>query len=193
MNPELVLASTSPYRKALLERLGIPFRARAPLCDEDALKRPGVTPQELAELLAEAKARSLTAEEPNAVILGGDQVATIDGKILGKPGSFERALEQLELMNGRTHELITAIYLWKANQAYAHTDITRLTMRKLSSALLKRYLKADEPYDCAGSFKLEQRGITLFENIESADHTAITGVPMIALTSMLMKLGFEIP
>ncbi|MBA3845871.1 MAG: septum formation protein Maf [Planctomycetes bacterium] len=191
--PDLVLASTSPYRRHLLERLGLPFAAIAPACDEEALKRPELTPRALAESLALAKADSLAASHPDAAIIGGDQVATIDGRILGKPGTPAKAAEQLALLAGRTHELITAIVVRHGGQAHAHTDVTRLTMRPLERAQIERYIAADRPLDCAGSYKLECRGIALFDRIESADHSAIVGLPLIALTRILAGLGFAIP
>ncbi len=191
--PDLVLASTSPYRRALLERLGLPFAAIAPACDEEALKRPDLTPRGLAEFLALAKADSLAASHPRAAIIGGDQVATIDGRILGKPGSAAKAVEQLALLAGRTHELITAIVVRHQGRTHAHTDVTRLMMRPLDRAQIERYVAADRPLDCAGSYKLECRGVALFERIESDDHSAIVGLPLIALTRILAGLGFAIP
>jgi septum formation protein len=191
--PDLILGSTSRYRRALLERLRLPFRCLAPLCDEEALKRPGLAPQALAEMLAEAKGASVAAVEPAAVVIGSDQVATIDGAILGKPGTPARAVEQLERLSGREHQLITAVVVIAGGTVHRHTDITRLTMRRLDRAALERYVAADEPLDCAGSYKLEQQGIALFARIDSADHTAITGLPLIALTRLLGGLGFAIP
>ncbi len=191
--PDLVLASTSPYRRALLERLGLPFTAIAPACDEEALKRPELAPRALAEFLALAKADSLVASHPGAALIGGDQVATIDGRILGKPGTPAKAAEQLAQLAGRTHELITAIVVRHGGRAHAHTDVTRLTMRALGSDQIERYVAADRPLDCAGAYKLECRGVSLFERIESADHTAIVGLPLIALTRILVGIGFVIP
>jgi septum formation protein len=192
-HPDLVLASTSRYRRELLARLGLPFRARPPACDEDALKRPDLAPVELASMLARAKAESLRGEEPGAVILGSDQVAAIDGEVLGKPGSAERAVAQLTRLAGREHVLVTAIAVAHLGGLVEHVDVTRLSMRPLSRAQIERYVAADQPLDCAGSYKLEARGIALFERIESADHTAIVGLPLIALTTALADLGFPIP
>jgi septum formation protein len=189
---ELILASTSPYRRALLERLGIPFRCRAPVVDEETLKSSFGSPIALAEGLAQAKAASIAREEPEATILGGDQVVAFEGAVFGKPGTMERAVDQLVAMSGRSHELITAIVVLKDGQSIAHTDVTTLTMRHLSRAEIERYVRADLPLDCAGSYKIEARGITLFERIESADHTAITGLPLIALSTILRDLGFAV-
>ena len=190
---DLVLASTSPYRRELLGRLGVPFRCRAPLVDEEALKRDDLEPRALAEYLARAKATSLGAEEPQATLVGGDQLVAIDGRVLGKPGSIEGAVEQLLALAGRAHELITALAVWHGGRVVVHTDVTTLWLRPLARAEIERYVAADRPLDCAGSYKLEARGITLFERIDSRDHSAITGVPLIALTSILRDLGYRIP
>lgn len=190
---ELILGSTSPYRRALLERLRLPFRCERPRCDEEALKRPDLSPQALAEMLAEAKAVSVAAEFPRAVVIGSDQVAACDGRILGKPGTAAKAVEQLLLLSGREHQLITAMVVIADGRVLRHTDVTRLTMRRLDRAALERYVAADAPLDCAGSYKLEQLGICLFDRIDSADQSAITGLPLLALTRMLGSLGFAIP
>jgi septum formation protein len=191
--PDLVLASTSVYRRALVERLGIPFRWRAPLFDEESLKSTESDPRALAEALAHAKAASLAAVEPDATIIGCDQVASFQGQIFGKPGSIAHAVEQLSAMAGQTHELITALAVVKGDQVFRHTDVTRLQMRRLSRAAIDRYVAADQPIDCAGAYKLESRGIVLFEKIDSDDHTAITGLPLIALVTILRELGYEVP
>jgi septum formation protein len=191
--PPLVLASTSPYRRALLERLGVPFTAAAPDCDEDAFKARSRSPRGLAEELALAKAESLRAAHPGAAILGGDQVATIDGEILGKPGTREAAAAQLERLAGREHLLITAVALIHEGRALRHTDVARLTLRSLTRAQIERYVAADDPVDCAGSYKLERGGIALFAAIDATDHTAITGLPLIWLAGALAGLGFEVP
>lgn len=193
--PGLILASTSPYRRALLERLGVPFIAMAPRIDEDSLKNPALGPRALAESLALAKAKSLDEEGPDAVIIGSDQVVTLDGQILGKPGDANRAIAQLLTLSGRSHEILTAVAVWdcSGDRVFRHTDRTTLTMRRLDRDAVTRYVEADRPIDCAGSYKLESRGITLFSSIESADQSAITGLPLIALTSILREIGFAIP
>jgi septum formation protein len=190
---ELVLASTSPYRRALLERLGVPFRCVSPSVDERVFKERGLAPRVLAEALAAAKAASLAATFPDAAILGGDQIATIDGQILGKPGTPEAACRQLAALAGRSHELITAVTVWRAGCSYSHTDVAALTMRRLTDAEIARYTAADRPFDCAGAYKIEALGIALFERIACEDHTAITGLPLIALAGILRGLGFAIP
>ncbi len=192
---ELILASTSPYRRALIERLGIPLRSVAPDVDEEQLKaRAGsIPPADLAAHLALAKASSVAALEPRAVVIGGDQLVHFDGQILGKPGTAEGAVAQLRAMAGRTHDLITAIAVIHEGKTYAHTNVTRLTLRPLTLAEIERYVAADSPLDCSGSYRLEARGIALFERIESDDHSSIVGVPLIALTSILRGIGFAIP
>jgi septum formation protein len=189
----LILASTSPYRRALLERLGVPFRCESPGVDEDAYKALGLPPRELAERLAAAKARALAGRFPDAAIVGGDQLACLGDAILGKPGSREAAVAQLLGLAGRSHRLITALAVWCRGAFHAHTDVATLAMRHLTRAEAERYVEADDPTDCAGSYKLERRGIALFERIEAADHSAITGLPLIALTSILRELGFAVP
>jgi septum formation protein len=192
--PKLVLASTSIYRRALLERLGVPFRARAPLCDEESFKGKGQQdPRALAETLARAKAASLVRVEPDATIIGCDQVVSFQGQVFGKPESFARAVEQLVAMAGQTHELVTALVVLHGGRVYRHTDATFLRMRSLSRSAIERYVDADRPFDCAGAYKLEARGIALFGKIESDDHTAITGLPLIALVTTLRELGYDVP
>jgi septum formation protein len=191
--PDLILASTSPYRRALLERLGVPFRCVSPLVDEAEWKLAGLAPRALATSLARAKALSVAEKEPDATIVGSDQVVAIDGSVYGKPGSRERAVEQLVALSGRSHELITAAAVWHGGKLMEHTDVTVLHMRPLARAEAERYVAADLPLDCAGAYKLESRGIALFERMESCDHTAVTGLPLIALTTILRGLGFAIP
>jgi len=190
---ELILASTSPYRRELLARLGVSFRALAPACDEDAFKAQGLAPEALAETLALAKAKSLQRDHPAAVIIGSDQVAAVDDEILGNPGSEVAAHAQTARLAGRTHRLITAVAVVHQDRVLRHTDIARLTMRPLSQEQIERYVAIDTPIDCAGAYKLERAGIALFSRIESADYTAIVGLPLLALTAMLSQFGFEIP
>ena len=190
----IVLASTSPYRKALMERLGIPFRCRPPRVDEERFKNPATSPGDLAAFLARIKGESLLDSEPaSAIVIGGDQLLAIDGQTLGKGGTRKGAIEQLERLSGRTHELLTALAVWHQGRAIESLDVTALTMRRLSLTEIERYVDADEPWDCAGSYKIECRGITLFERIKSQDQTAITGMPLIALTTILRGLGVAVP
>ena len=188
----LILASTSRYRRELLMRLGIPFECQPSGIDEEKFKADGIGPVELARTLATEKALKLVITHPLATIVGCDQVVDVEGRILGKPGTLEAAVEQLSLLSGRSHRLVTAVCVWHEGQIYTHVDLTTLTMRPLPTDAIARYLAADQPLDCAGSYRLEARGIALFERIESDDHTAIVGLPLIALTSILMKCGYEI-
>lgn len=189
----LILASTSRYRRELLTRLGVPFVSIVPNFDEEGPKESGMAPRQLAEFLALGKANSVAERYPNATVIGSDQLAAVDGQVLGKPGSEIVAQAQLAQLAGRTHELITAVAVVAGGVAHQFVDITRLRMRPLSAAAIARYVERDEPLDCAGGYKLEGQGITLFEAIESADHTAIIGLPLIALTTVLRQLGFDIP
>jgi septum formation protein len=192
--PALVLASTSVYRRELLTRLGVAFVAAAPTCDEEALKDPSLAPAALAAHLAREKARSLIAHYPEAHVLGSDQLVEIDGRVLGKPGSHARAVAQLSLLAGRTHRLITAFALASPDGALAeHVDVHTLHMRPLTLSEIERYVSADQPLDCAGSYKIEARGIALCERIDGGDFTAITGLPLIALTTTLRAHGFLVP
>jgi septum formation protein len=190
---DLVLASTSPYRRVLLARLGVPFRCVAPNFDESSIPPKSREPRELAEALAWGKAASIAPTESFATIIGCDQLVSLEGRIFGKPGSLKGAADQLLALTGRTHELITALVVIRGPQRLFHTDVTRLRMRALTRSEIERYVTNDRPVDCAGSYKLEERGITLFETIETQDHTAITGLPLIALTGFLRELGFVIP
>lgn len=192
---DVVLASTSPYRRALLQRLGLPFRCVAPGVDEDAFKREITDPATLALRLAVAKAESVAARFPGSVVIGSDQLAAIDGDILGKPGTTGDAAVQLERLAGRTHELVTSLCVLRQSDGLrrTHTDRTRLTMRPLSRDELARYVALDDPTDCAGSYKIESAGVALFHRIETDDFTAITGLPLIALSRLLRDFGISVP
>lgn len=193
MPPDLVLASTSPYRRRLLERLGIPFRCLTPRFDETSFCSDGLDPLALAESLAVQKALSVEPEAPDSAIIGSDQLVSLDGTIYGKPGTAEKAVEQLVSMSGRSHQLFTALVVRYLGQTIRHVDVTILRMRPLPVDAIRHYVEHDKPYDCAGSYKLEEGGIALFERIETEDHTAITGLPLITLTSILRDLGYPIP
>ena len=188
----LVLASTSPYRRALLERLGIPFTIVAPKTDEtpDAAESPSQT----ALRLSEVKARSVAAQHAGSLIIGSDQVADCDGQPIGKPGDLAKARAMLRLLSGRTVVFHTGIALLDAASgrcASALVDV-RSTFRRLSLAEIDAYLAREQPYDCAGAVKSEGLGIALFEAIESDDPTALIGLPLIRLTSMLCDAGFPV-
>lgn len=193
MTAELILASTSKYRRALLERLGLPFECVAPAVDEDAWKERGLAPEELARTLAREKALAVARERPAAVVIGSDQVCALGDEVLDKPGTRAVALERLGRLAGRTHRLVTAVCVARGDERLEFADVTRLSMRPLTAAQVARYVDADEPFDCAGGYKLETRGVALFERIESADQTAIVGLPLMALVAALDRFGFELP
>ncbi|MEM5382463.1 Maf-like protein [Paraburkholderia phymatum] len=193
--PRLILASSSPYRRELLERLRIPFDVIVPAIDETphADESPEATALRLAQAKAHAVANALTAGEP-ALVIGSDQVATYDGHQIGKPGSHEKALAQLQAMRGREVLFHSALCLFDSRSATAQTAdvITRVRFRDLPDASLDAYLRAETPYDCAGSAKAEGLGIALLEAIESDDPTALIGLPLIALTQMLLAAGYPL-
>lgn len=185
----LVLASTSRYRRALLERLAIPFRAEAP--DVDETPEPGEHPAALAARLARLKALARAAE--GAVTIGSDQVASLDGELLGKPGSRTEALLQLEACQGRTVVFHTAVAIVDPaeTEIRRHVDLTRVLFARRSRAELERYLELEPAFDCAGGFKVEGLGVALFERVESHDPTALVGLPLIWVARELAALGLD--
>lgn len=191
METSLILASTSPYRRELIARLGLPFEAKAPLFDEDIAKSNENSPAQLALFLATEKAKSLST--PENCVIGGDQVVTLGAEILGKPKTKENAFVQLSKMNGQSHELLTATAVFYRGQVKAWVNLTKMQMRKLSSDQIRSYIEMDQPLDCAGSYKIEKSGICLFEKIETTDFTAIQGLPLMELTQTLSEFGYCIP
>jgi len=189
--PHLILASSSSYRKELLSRLRLPFEAAAPDIDESPL--PLETPSATALRLAQAKAAAILARHPGSLVIGSDQVATLDGIQIGKPGDHANALRQLQTMRGRRVVFHTALCLLdgRAGAPVAQLEDvqTIVTVRDLPDAELDAYLRLEQPYDCAGSAKNEGLGIAILEKIESTDPTALTGLPLIALTGMLRRAG----
>jgi septum formation protein len=187
----LILASSSPYRSALLARLQLPFEAIAPDIDETPLA--GETPPDTALRLAQAKAQAIGKCHPGTLVIGSDQVATLDGLQIGKPGDHARALAQLQLMRGRSVLFHTALCLWDGRGAapvhWCENVVATVQFRTLPDAELDAYLRIEQPYDCAGSAKNEGLGIALIESITSTDPTALTGLPLIALTGMLRRAG----
>jgi len=190
----IVLASTSRYRRAQLERLGLVFHTADPGVDETPFKQCGLPPDQLVAELSRAKARACAAAWPHAVVIGADQCAELDGEILGKPGSVSKAVAQLRRIRGRTHRLLTGVCVLDVatNTELMHVDEHRLTMRALTDAQIRDYVDADQPLDCAGAYKVEALGIALFERIEGCDASAITGLPLMMLTSMLMRVGIDV-
>ncbi len=192
--PRLILGSSSKYRKELLSRLQMPFEVVVP--DIDETPHPGESPEATALRLALEKARTVALAAPNALVIGSDQVATLDGEQIGKPGNHENALAQLQKMRGRRVIFHTALCLWDSRQsevgqaAQIENIQTFVTFRDLPDAELDAYLRIEQPYDCAGSAKNEGLGIAILEKIESTDPTALTGLPLIALTGMLRRAAF---
>lgn len=191
--PQLTLASTSRYRRELLERLRLPFAVVRPDVDETAL--PGEPPLALAIRLAQAKARAVARTlTGNGWALGSDQVADLDGLALGKPGGRDAAVAQLRAMSGGVVRFHTALCLADADgRALAAVDCTEVRFRALSDAEIEHYVDAELPFDCAGSFKSEGLGITLFESIDNRDPTALIGLPLIATCALLRQAGFTLP
>ena len=190
---QLILASTSIYRRQLLDRLALPYIVVSPATDESP--RTDETPQALSERLARAKADAVAALHPEAWVIGSDQVAERDGVALGKPGDHAHALAQLRAASGRVLRFHTAVCLrcLAADVALVYRDATDVVFRTLDDDTIERYLRSEQPYDCAGSFKSEGLGIALFESIRSDDPTALIGLPLIALARMLREAGFEVP
>lgn len=188
----LILASTSPYRRSLLERLGLAFTCVAPHVDETAL--PGETPQALAGRLALAKAQAVAALHPQAVVIGSDQVAELHGQALGKPGTHARALAQLQRMSAQPVLFHTAVAVVCQASAFAAADLAqvRVQMRRLSPARIEAYLRAEQPYDCAGSAKSEGLGIALIERIDSDDPTALIGLPLMRTLRLIEQAGLAV-
>lgn len=187
----LILASTSRYRRELLARLDLPFDVERPAVEETA--RPGEAPAGLAARLAAEKAADVADRHPDSWVLGSDQVAEIDGDALGKPGSEAVAIEQLRRMSGREVHFHTAVSLRRGETAHAASVVTIVRLRALDNAEIERYVRAERPLDCAGSFKVEGLGISLFDEIESQDPTALVGLPLIATARLLRRAGFAVP
>lgn len=193
MSQPLILGSSSTYRAQLLQRLGLKFSSIA--ADIDESRHPEEAPIDLAQRLAREKAHKVSQEHPKAVVIGSDQVAVNGPMLLGKPGSVEAAAQQLIQASGRAVTFYTAVSV--VNRATGSEtdfmDTTTVHFRKLSNTEIQNYIAADNPLDCAGSFKAEGLGISLFEKIDSTDPTGIVGLPLIRLASVLREQGFEIP
>jgi septum formation protein len=188
--PKLILASTSRYRKELLTRLRIPFECISPEVDETPLKDE--SPERIALRLSLLKAQAVHTLHPNSIVIGSDQVCDLNGMPLGKPGNFERAFEQLKAMRGQQLVFHTAVTVLA--KGYARTENVRVevTMRRYSDAQIERYLRAEEPYDCAGSAKSEALGIAMCERIRSDDPTALIGLPLIMTCTLLAEAGLPV-
>lgn len=189
---KLILGSSSKYRKALLDRLSIPYTVQAPDVDETPLS--GEAPQALAQRLALAKARAIAQLHPGSVVIGSDQVADLHGEPLGKPGNHERAVAQLRRMRGQTVIFQTALAVVCEETGFCQTDLAavRVRFRDLSDTEIENYLHAEQPYDCAGSAKSEGLGIALLEAIDNDDPTALVGLPLIRTCRMLRAAGIDL-
>jgi len=189
----LILASSSPYRKILLERFGLPFEACSPAIDEDAL--PGEEPAALAARLAGEKAEAVSRRRPEAVVIGSDQVAVFEGRIIGKPGSMAAARRQLAAFSGQRVIFLSAVAVRCAEREFHFDTIvpTEVVFRTLSAAEIRRYVERDMPVDCAGGFKSEQTGTALLQAMRSDDPTAIIGLPLISVGEALRRAGFDVP
>jgi len=189
----LILASSSKYRKKLLQRLQISFTCQSPETDESA--GTGESPHELVARLAAQKARVVASEHPTAVVIGSDQVAVFNGLVVGKPGHYQAALEQLTSFSGQVVEFLTAVSVQHAQSGFdsQHTDLTRVFFRSLQLEEIQRYLSIEQPYDCAGAFKAESLGIVLFDRIVSDDPTALIGLPLVRTAKLLRAAGWQLP
>lgn len=191
--PRLILASSSPYRRELLSRLHLPYEVIVPQVDETP--RPGEAAEATALRLAQLKAQTVAEQHRNALVIGSDQVAMLGSTVLGKPLGFDAACDQLRAASGRTVIYHTALCLLNSATGQVHACIvpTRVVFRKLDEATITRYLEKEQPYNCAGSAKVEGLGITLMEKFEGEDPTALVGLPLIALSAMLRKEGVALP
>jgi len=189
---QIVLASTSPFRKSVLEKLGLPFDCHAPEVDETP--QAGEIPAQLVERLSIAKARTVAAHFKQGLVIGSDQVAVIDNEILGKPGNHENAVAQLERASGKTVTFLTGLALVNAESGSIQAEVVpfKVVFRKLSRPQIINYLNAEQPYNCAGSFKSEGLGIALFERLEGDDPNTLIGLPLIRLIRMLEKEGVTV-
>jgi septum formation protein len=190
--PRLILASTSPYRRELLARLRLPFEALSPGVDETA--RAGEAPAALAVRLAEEKAHAVAVRHPEAIVVGGDQVAVLDGRALGKPETHANAIAQLRAMRGRRVSFLTAVAVERAASGERRSRLVPcdVEFRDFPESAIEPYLAADRPYDCAGSAKIDGLGIALVARLDGEDPTALVGLPLIALVALLAELGLDV-
>lgn len=189
---KLILASTSPFRKAILDKLGIIFDTESPKTDETAL--PGETPQQLVERLSIAKAKAVADQNDKALVIGSDQVSVINDEIIGKPHTHENAVKQLQNASGKTVTFYTGLCLYNSSTNKYQSEVVpfNVVFRILSAQQIESYLKKEEPYNCAGSFKSEALGIVLFEKLEGEDPNTLMGLPLIRLVAMLEKENFPV-
>ncbi len=188
----VILASSSPFRQQLLQRLRFPFQVVSPDIDESALTEEG--PVEFVQRMAEGKAEAIAKDYPEAIVIGSDQCAWLNGKILGKPGNHEKALQQLQNARGQEVVFYTGLSVQQLAKNFKQVDCIefKVGFRNLSDEQLDHYLREEKPYNCAGSFKSEAYGISLFSHMSGDDPTALIGLPLIRLTSMLEQAGFNV-
>ncbi len=184
----IVLASTSKYRRALLDAAGVRYEVASPSFVEDHAR--ALPPAEMVVAFARGKAESLGA--PDALVIGADQIPELDGVILTKPGSREAAIAQLRALSGRTHRLLTAVAIHDGVRTESRLVVHRMTMRRLTDAQIASYVDRDEPFDCAGAYKVEAAGALLFETMEGPDHTAIVGLPLTETAKLLAMFGVDV-
>ena len=191
--PAVFLASSSPYRRDLLDRVLDQFQSVSP--DIDERNTQGLEPADLVAHLAREKAERISKNARGALIIGADQLAVLDGKVLGKPGTHQKAIEQLLAASGKSVRFLTAVCMLDplTRKRYEHTDETRVHFRNFDRRLAESYLRHDEPYDCAGSFKIEGAGFVLFDSVITDDPTALIGLPMIWVAGKLLELGYISP
>ncbi len=191
--PPLILASSSRYRRGLLDRFLDEYETVTP--DVDESNKDGLDPESLARHLARKKAEAVSANARQALIIGADQLAVLEDQVLGKPGNHQKAVEQLMAASGKAIRFLTAVCILDpvSRTRYEHTDTTTVRFREYDRRLAESYLRHDEPYDCAGSFKLEGAGFVLFESVDTDDPTALIGLPMIWVADRLLQLGYLLP
>lgn len=187
MSVNIILASTSPYRRALLKQLNLPFECQNPYTDEALLENE--TAADAAYRLAGLKAQSVASKNPDSIVIGSDQLATCEGNILGKPGGHEQAIQQLQSMAGKTITFYTGLCVIFGNQRHQLVEEYQVQIRPLTPEQIENYLHTEQPYNCAGSFKSEGLGITLFSHMQGKDPNSLIGLPLISLTSILNDLG----
>jgi septum formation protein len=195
MKKKIILASQSPYRRQLLSRLGLEFSSLSPSLDEEEWKnrlmQREASSQQISEFLAHAKAESIAEKNPDSYVIGSDQLLSLRERIYGKSHTYEKACEQLQELQGKEHLLLTSVAVFnpltegQQQRVFLWTVTARMRMKSLTTAQIQSYVEQDKPYDCAGSYKLEQRGIRLFESIECSDWTGIEGLPLLSLSQYL--------
>ncbi len=190
---KIILASTSPYRKKLLQQLNLTFQVVAPTVDEDVLKKNApVSLTDLPLFLAQKKAECIALQFPQDLVIGCDQMGLFQGQALNKAGTKDKAISQLQMLQGQTHQLLTSIAVISQGQMETYTDVTELTMKTLTDAQIRNYVDLENPIDCSGSYKIESLGVSLFEKVKTQDPSAIVGLPLMALTKILERFSVSV-